>query len=50
MVQKHWFDMGLKPSFTCIRLFSNPDGWLANFTGDDIAEKLPHFETLVQEK
>ena len=44
---KHWFDMGPEPSFTCIRLFSNPEGWVADFTGDNIAEKFPRFETLV---
>lgn len=34
---RHWFDMGAAPSFTCIRLFSDPKGWVATFTGDDIA-------------
>ncbi|MBF1801394.1 1,2-dihydroxy-3-keto-5-methylthiopentene dioxygenase [Alloalcanivorax profundimaris] len=33
----HWFDMGPNPRFTAIRLFNNPEGWVANFTGDDIA-------------
>jgi len=44
---KHWFDMGPSPSFTCIRLFSNPKGWVAEFTGDAISDKLPRFEQLV---
>lgn len=34
---KHWFDMGAQPSFTALRLFTNPDGWKADFTGDEIA-------------
>jgi len=38
---KHWFDMGPNPSFTAIRLFDNPEGWIANFTGDDIASGFP---------
>ena len=38
---KHWFDMGPNPEFTAIRLFNNPDGWVANFTGDDIANRFP---------
>lgn len=38
---KHWFDMGTDPEFTAIRLFINPDGWVANFTGDSIAERFP---------
>ena len=29
---KHWFDMGAAPHFTAIRLFVNPDGWVAAFT------------------
>lgn len=40
---RHWFDMGPNPVFTAIRLFNNPDGWVANFTGDTIAS---HFPTL----
>ena len=38
---KHWFDMGPNPRFTAIRLFNNPEGWVANFTGDDIAAGFP---------
>ncbi|MEM6533114.1 MAG: acireductone dioxygenase [Myxococcota bacterium] len=38
---RHWFDMGSSPEFTCIRLFNDPSGWVADFTGDDIAEKFP---------
>jgi len=38
---KHWFDMGPNPSFTAIRLFNNPDGWVANYTGDGIAGRFP---------
>ncbi|MEE3118055.1 MAG: cupin [Pseudomonadota bacterium] len=43
---RHWFDMGPEPRFTCIRLFSNPEGWVANFTGTDIAGQLPRYEAL----
>lgn len=42
----HWFDMGPEPQFTCIRLFTNTEGWVANFTGDDIASRTPRFERL----
>jgi 1,2-dihydroxy-3-keto-5-methylthiopentene dioxygenase len=38
---KHWFDMGPNPRFTAIRLFNNPAGWVAKFTGDEIAERFP---------
>jgi 1,2-dihydroxy-3-keto-5-methylthiopentene dioxygenase len=41
---KHWFDMGPSPRFTAIRLFVNPDGWVARFTGDSIAERFPRHE------
>lgn len=40
----HWFDMGPNPDFSAIRLFNNPDGWVANFTGSDIAERFPLFD------
>ncbi|HTN34044.1 MAG TPA: cupin [Marinobacter sp.] len=43
---RHWFDMGPEPEFTCIRLFSNPDGWVADFTGEDIAARFPRYEAL----
>ncbi len=41
---RHWFDMGPKPRFTAIRLFNNPEGWVANFTGDEIASRFPTLE------
>ncbi|KAA9002468.1 acireductone dioxygenase [Affinibrenneria salicis] len=37
----HWFDMGPEPNFTAIRLFDNPEGWVARFTGDKIADAYP---------
>jgi 1,2-dihydroxy-3-keto-5-methylthiopentene dioxygenase len=40
----HWFDMGPNPGFIAIRLFNNPDGWVANFTGSDIAERFNRLE------
>jgi 1,2-dihydroxy-3-keto-5-methylthiopentene dioxygenase len=45
----HWFDMGENPNFTCIRLFTNPEGWIANFTGSDISKLFPTLEQLTQE-
>ncbi len=38
---KHWFDMGPNPAFTAIRLFNDPAGWVANFTGNEIAADFP---------
>lgn len=43
---KHWFDMGNNPNFTCIRLFTNPEGWVAQYSGDKIADGFPRFEDL----
>ena len=41
---RHWFDMGPDPEFCAVRLFENPDGWIAQFTGDAIAQRFPKFE------
>jgi len=41
---RHWFDMGPNPNFKAIRLFITPDGWVANFTGDKIADSFPRLE------
>ncbi len=43
---KHWFDMGDAPDFTCVRLFTNPEGWVANYTGDKLADNFPKFPEL----
>lgn len=40
----HWFDMGPNPCFSCIRIFTNTEGWVANFTGSDIADGFNRFE------
>ena len=37
----HWFDMGENPDFKCIRLFTTEEGWVAQFTGNDIATRFP---------
>ena len=42
---QHWFDMGPEPHLTCIRLFTTPEGWVAEFTGDTIADRFPKFGT-----
>jgi len=43
---KHWFDTGPAPSFIAIRLFTDPDGWIAEYTGDDIASRFPTMDQL----
>ena len=42
---QHWFDMGPEPSFIAIRFFTEPDGWVGHFTGTDIAQRFPRYET-----
>jgi len=43
----HWFDMGTRPFFKCIRFFTAPDGWVGEFTGSDIAARFPDFDSYV---
>jgi ribulose-5-phosphate 4-epimerase/fuculose-1-phosphate aldolase len=38
---RHWFGIEPNPLFTAIRLFNNPEGRAAGFTGDDIASRFP---------
>lgn len=40
----HWFDMGPNPHFKVIRVFDNQEGWVAQFTGSDIAQSFPRLE------
>jgi len=41
---KHWFDGGSEGHFTVIRLFNDPSGWVAHYTGDTIAESVPTYQ------
>ena len=43
----HWFDMGTNPSFKAIRLFTTPEGWVANFTGSSIAREFPTLDQIL---
>ena len=43
---KHWFDSGAEPDIKAIRLFTTTEGWVAQYTGDDIADRLPKMEDL----
>jgi 1,2-dihydroxy-3-keto-5-methylthiopentene dioxygenase len=47
---RHWFDMSESPYFVAIRLFNNPAGWVAEFTGNDIALKFPRMPPHVSAK
>lgn len=43
----HWFDMGAEPHLACIRLFTDPAGWVAKFTGSTISESFPMIDAPV---
>jgi 1,2-dihydroxy-3-keto-5-methylthiopentene dioxygenase len=42
----HWFDGGEVGDFTCIRVFTGKEGWIAHYTGDAIAESFPLYENV----
>jgi 1,2-dihydroxy-3-keto-5-methylthiopentene dioxygenase len=42
----HWFDMGTDPDFTSIRFFHDEDGWVGNFTGNPLAERIPSYDEI----
>ena len=46
---KHWFDMGQNPNLKCIRLFTTPEGWVADFTGSRLADKFPTLEQFIKD-
>jgi 1,2-dihydroxy-3-keto-5-methylthiopentene dioxygenase len=41
----HWFDMGETPYITAIRWFTRPDGWVAQFTGQNYSDIFPKYES-----
>lgn len=47
---RHWFDMGDKPHFKAIRLFTSPEGWVANYTDDPIADRFPRMDDFLRER
>jgi len=38
---RHWFDAGEAPRFTALRVFTDQSGWVAHYTGSDIANRFP---------
>ncbi|HET6632349.1 MAG TPA: acireductone dioxygenase [Rhodanobacteraceae bacterium] len=47
---RHWFDMSESPYFIAIRLFTSKEGWVADFTGDPIADGFPRMQPAVGER
>lgn len=37
----HWFDAGLTPDVVALRVFTDTTGWVAQYTGDEIAHRFP---------
>jgi len=44
---RHWFDMGADPAFTAIRFFRIAEGWVGEFTGDDIATRFASYDAVL---
>lgn len=40
----HWFDLGPEPDLAAIRFFNNPDGWVAQYSGNPIADLFPKLD------
>lgn len=45
---RHWFDMGPAPRFCALRFFNNSEGWVADFSGDPIAQGYPLLDQLLK--
>ncbi|MEO7066376.1 MAG: acireductone dioxygenase [Rhodanobacter sp.] len=45
---RHWFDMSESPYFVAIRLFTNKEGWVAQSSGNDIAQRFPRMTPIAQ--
>jgi 1,2-dihydroxy-3-keto-5-methylthiopentene dioxygenase len=42
----HWFDMGTDPDFTSVRFFHDEEGWVGNFTGNPLAQRIPSYDAI----
>ncbi len=40
----HWFDLGPEPQLAAIRFFNNPEGWVAQYSGNPIANLFPKLD------
>ncbi|WP_424137049.1 1,2-dihydroxy-3-keto-5-methylthiopentene dioxygenase [Roseomonas chloroacetimidivorans] len=38
---QHWFDAGVKPNVTALRIFTDTTGWTPHYTGTDMSERFP---------
>jgi len=44
---KHWFDMGPRAEYSCIRWFNSKEGVRNELTGSYVAESTPRWETIL---
>ncbi len=44
----HWFDMGERPVLKAIRLFTTPEGWVAEYTGSAVSQRFPKLEQYLE--
>ena len=42
---RHWFDMGPEPHLVAIRFFNNQEGWVAHYTGSEIADQFSRLDS-----
>ncbi|MBO1323745.1 acireductone dioxygenase [Acetobacter sp. TBRC 12305] len=40
---RHWFDAGPAPDVVALRIFTHKEGWVAQYTGSDIAGQFPAY-------
>ncbi|MCI2007140.1 MAG: acireductone dioxygenase [Acetobacter peroxydans] len=40
---RHWFDAGPEPDVVTLRIFTHKEGWVARYTGDEIARRFPSY-------
>jgi len=38
---QHWFDAGVEPRVTALRIFTETTGWTPHYSGSDISERFP---------
>lgn len=41
---KHWFDAGPEPDFVTLRIFTRKEGWIAEYTGTDLARRFMAYD------
>ncbi|MCH2227131.1 MAG: hypothetical protein MK033_05100 [Candidatus Caenarcaniphilales bacterium] len=45
---QHWFDMGSKPEFKCLRFFSDESGWIPDYSDESISHKFENLDEYIE--